>query len=100
RRLAHELARASGARWEVTAVAPSSFRGDLRNLALQQDAGEPCRVEGVRARFTRRVHVMLYGDRLRRLLRDEPWDLVHCWEEPYVLAGGQIARWTPAGTAL
>jgi glycosyltransferase involved in cell wall biosynthesis len=43
---------------------------------------------------------MLYGQSLRRLLRDEPWDLVHCWEEPHILAGFQVARWTPRRTPL
>src|SRR5262249_7659100 len=42
---------------------------------------------------------MMYGRRLKQILR-EPWDLVHCWEEPYVLSGGQIAWWTPQRTAL
>jgi len=36
---------------------------------------------------------MLYGRSLRQLLA-EPWDVVHCWAEPYVLAGSQIARWS------
>jgi glycosyltransferase involved in cell wall biosynthesis len=40
---------------------------------------------------------MFYGRRLRALLR-EPWDLVHCWEEPYVLGGGQVAWLTPRPT--
>jgi glycosyltransferase involved in cell wall biosynthesis len=34
---------------------------------------------------------MLYGRELSSLLA-EPWDLVHCWEEPYVAAAYQIAR--------
>ncbi len=43
---------------------------------------------------------MLYGRRLRQLLRGEPWDLVHCWEEPYLLCGGQVARWTSRDVPL
>ena len=35
---------------------------------------------------------MNYGSTLRRLL-GESWDVVHCWEEPYVLAGHQLSRW-------
>jgi glycosyltransferase involved in cell wall biosynthesis len=38
---------------------------------------------------------MLYGRRLSKLLR-EPWDLVHCWEEPYVAAAAQVLFNTPA----
>jgi glycosyltransferase involved in cell wall biosynthesis len=33
---------------------------------------------------------MVYGRRLHELLR-EHWDLVHCWEEPYVAAAAQVA---------
>ena len=40
--------------------------------------------------FSRRVQMMLYGRRLAELLR-ESWDLVHCWEEPYVAAAAQVA---------
>ena len=42
---------------------------------------------------------MLYGRRLREILR-ERWDLVHCWEEPFILAGGQVSWWTPRQTPL
>lgn len=100
RRLAHEMARVGKGRWEVTAAAPNFLQGDLRPIPLVVNPDEPCRVVGVPARGTRRVHVMLYGRRLRRLLKDEPWDLVHCWEEPYILAGAQVARWTPRQTSL
>jgi glycosyltransferase involved in cell wall biosynthesis len=41
---------------------------------------------------------MAYGRRTRDLIRGGDWDLIHCWEEPYVFAGYQIARWTPAST--
>jgi glycosyltransferase involved in cell wall biosynthesis len=51
---------------------------------------EPCRVVPVAVHFSRRVHTMLYGADLVRLLR-RPWDLVHCWEEPYVAAAAQIS---------
>jgi glycosyltransferase involved in cell wall biosynthesis len=37
--------------------------------------------------------------RLGRILR-ERWDLVHCWEEPYVLAGGQVGALTSRKTPL
>jgi glycosyltransferase involved in cell wall biosynthesis len=36
---------------------------------------------------------------LQRVL-DASWDLVHCWEEPYILAGAQIARRTPRNARL
>jgi glycosyltransferase involved in cell wall biosynthesis len=90
RRLADEIARTGG--WEVTVAAPEFVRGDLRPVHLEKSGSEVCRVEPVRASFTGRPHFMLYGRRLRELLRDR-WDLVHCWQEPYVLSGLQVARW-------
>jgi glycosyltransferase involved in cell wall biosynthesis len=39
------------------------------------------------------VHLMLYGRRLATLLA-QPWDLVHCWEEPYVASAVQVVRLT------
>jgi glycosyltransferase involved in cell wall biosynthesis len=92
RRLAHELARAGGDRWEVTAAAPQFVRGDLRPIALEPLAQEACRLQPVRAYLTRWPHFLSYGSRLRDIVR-ERWDLVHSWEEPYVFAGYQIAKW-------
>jgi glycosyltransferase involved in cell wall biosynthesis len=97
RRLADEMARAGG--WDVTAVAPSRFHGEFRTIDLEPAAGEACRVEAVPAHLTRRVPLMLYGRRLRDILR-QPWDIVHCWEEPFVLAAGQVVRWTPSSSGL
>ncbi|GAC1473633.1 MAG: glycosyltransferase family 4 protein [Isosphaeraceae bacterium] len=100
RRLAHELARVGGAEWEVTTAAPSFLQGDLRPVPLEPDppGSGPWRLEPVPMHLAKRVHVMLYGRRLRTLLR-EPWDVVHAWEEPYILAGGQIAWWAPRNAA-
>lgn len=101
RRLAHEMARAGKESWEVTAVAPKFFHGgnDLRPNSFQLVAGEVCPAMPVPAHLTRWVQLFFYGRELRRLLR-EPWNLVHCWEEPYIHAGGQIAWWTPKQTPL
>ncbi len=101
RRLAHELARAGKDRWEVTAVAPTYFHGlrDLRPVSLEPTEGEPCAVVPVRAYLTNVVHGFFYGRELRRILA-RPWDMVHCWEEPFVLAGCQVAWWLPRPTPL
>jgi phosphatidyl-myo-inositol dimannoside synthase len=101
RRLAHELAKAGGDSWEVTAAAPTYFAGsnDLRPVSLEASDAEPCRLVPLRAHLTSRVHVFFYGWRLRSLLK-EPWDLIHCWEEPYILVGGQVAWWSRPGTPL
>jgi glycosyltransferase involved in cell wall biosynthesis len=89
RRLPYEIARAGD--WDVTAVGPARFRGDFGWHTLEPTAAELCRVVPVPVRFGRRIHLMRYGRELSALLA-EPWDLVHCWEEPYVAAAAQIAR--------
>jgi glycosyltransferase involved in cell wall biosynthesis len=93
RRLPHELARAGGGQWEITVVAPTFVHGDLRPIPLEEFPGEACRLAPVPAYLTHHPHVMIYGRSLRRLLA-ESWDVVHCWVEPYVFAGSQVARWT------
>jgi glycosyltransferase involved in cell wall biosynthesis len=97
RRLPQELARNSD--WDVTAVGPATFPGDFGWHTLEAAGDEPCKVVGVPVRFSRRIHVMRYGGGLRQLL-NEHWDLVHCWEEPYVAAAAQVARRVARGVPL
>ncbi|MFL5383125.1 MAG: glycosyltransferase family 4 protein [Longimicrobiaceae bacterium] len=99
RRLAHALAVAGAGAWEVTAAAPARYPGDLRDVELEPTAGEACRTVAVPVQYARKPHFMLYGRRLCELLR-ERWDVVHCWEEPYVLSAWQVARWTRPEAAL
>jgi glycosyltransferase involved in cell wall biosynthesis len=97
RRLADELA--AHGDWDVTAVAPARLRGDFGWHTLEPRASERCEVIPVPVRCPRSVHLMTYGPALSSLLR-QPWDLVHCWEEPYVLSAAQIARATPPHVPL
>lgn len=97
RRLAQELARNGD--WDVTAVGPARFRGDFGWHTLEPGWHEPCPVVPVPVHFSRSMHLMLYGRELAKLLR-EPWDLVHCWEEPYVAAAAQVALATPRSVPL
>jgi glycosyltransferase involved in cell wall biosynthesis len=97
RRLPHEMARAGD--WDVTAVGPARFRGDFGWHTLEPTPDEPCRIVPVPVRFGRRIHTMLYGRELSALLAQH-WDLVHCWEEPYVAAAAQIARAVAPNVAL
>lgn len=100
RRLASSVAEASNGRYDVTVVAPEFFHGDLRPIPLERRADEthisliPIPVFG-----SKHAQVFVYGTRLKGVLR-RGWDLVHCWEEPYVLSGAQIAHWTAASTPL
>jgi glycosyltransferase involved in cell wall biosynthesis len=99
RRLANEMARVGAGQWEVTAVAPRFFHGDLSPIQLQREPGEASQVEGVRALFSRSAHVFVYGPELREKLT-RGVDLVHSWEEPYVFAGGEVALLTPRRVPL
>jgi glycosyltransferase involved in cell wall biosynthesis len=94
RRLAHEMAIAGRGRWRVTAVAPVAYRGDLRRIPLEPIANEACAVVPLRVRFDRVPHLMWYAGLSDALSAGA--DVIHCWEEPYVLAGAQVARHAPA----
>lgn len=96
RRLAHEMARAGAGAWDVTAVGPARLRGDLREIRFEPIDAEASHPVPVRVRFGGHAHLRVYGSPLRAILR-QPWDVVHCWEEPYVLAAGQVARWMTDG---
>jgi hypothetical protein len=72
RRLADEMARAGSGRWEVTAVAPRFLRGDLWGIPLEGLPGEADRLEPVGVYLSRWPHLMIYGGRLRGLLRGGP----------------------------
>ena len=90
RRLAHEMALAGAGRWAVTAAAPAEYPGDLRTIRLEPFEGEASAVVALGTRVARVPHLMVY--RGLRALLDQPWDVVHCWEEPYVAAAAQVAR--------
>lgn len=94
RRLAHEMAIAGAGRWRVSAIAPSTFRGDLRRIALEPLANEACDVMPLSVVMDRSPHLMFYRG-LREALVASEADVVHCWEEPYVCAGAQVARSAP-----
>ena len=97
RRLPQELAARGD--WDVTVAAPQRFRGDFREYELRAEPGERVALEPLPIHLAKPVHLMLYGRQLRRLLQ-RPWDLVHCWQEPYVAAARQVAKWTHPQTPL
>jgi glycosyltransferase involved in cell wall biosynthesis len=99
RRLPHEMALVGGGKWDVTVAAPTFVHGDLREVSLEQFEGEASRLIPVKLYCSRRPHVMLYGQTLRHLLREE-WDIIHCWEEPYILCGAQVARRSGPGRVV
>lgn len=93
------MQREGGGKWEVTAVAPAFLRGDLHPVFLEKEVGELCRLESVPARLTGQMHCFFYARRLREVMKAS-FDLVHCWEEPYILAGAQVALRTNLKTPL
>ena len=94
RRLAHEMAVQGKGRWEVTAVAPSKLAGDLRDVALEPMPDEASALRALEVKIGAIPHLRFY--RHLRPVLDSAWDVVHIWEEPYVLAGAQIAAAAPA----
>ena len=98
RRLAHEMAIAGRRRWQVTAIAPIAYRGDLRRIALEPIPNEACAIVPLRVRFDRVPHLMWYAGLSDALSTGA--DVVHCWEEPYVLAAAQVARHAPDGSRV
>ena len=82
----------------MTAIAPASFHGDLRRMTCEPIPGEACELRRVPVRLGRSPHFRWFGG-LRRAMAGE-WDVVHCWEEPYVFAGAQVARASAPGAAL
>jgi glycosyltransferase involved in cell wall biosynthesis len=79
---------------EVTVAAPSFFHGDLRPVTCEPEPeGSPLKLVSIPCRWTSRIHVFQYSSQhLRELILREPFDGIHAWEEPYTVAGYQIAR--------
>jgi phosphatidyl-myo-inositol dimannoside synthase len=94
RRLTEEMARIGSPRWQVTTIAPRFFHGDLGPIRTQADPFEASALRILPAYLTRQIQVFFYGRELAAALRDS-WDMIHCWEEPFIVAGGQVAWWTP-----
>ena len=94
RRLAHEMAVAGRGHWQVAVAAPLRLRGDLRQIDLEPIENEACDLHPLPMRAGWSAHLRVYGTGLRGLLNDG-WDVVHCWEEPYVAAAAQVARHIP-----
>ena len=93
RRLADEMARQGDGRWSVTAGAPATYKGDFGSIELERRDDEACDVVALPVHFDRSPHLLMYGG-LPALMK-QSWDVVHCWEEPYVMAAAQIAGAAP-----
>jgi glycosyltransferase involved in cell wall biosynthesis len=94
RRLTEEMERIGGPPWQVTTIAPRFFHGDLSPIRTQANPLEASSLRILPAYLTGRTSVFFYGRELAAALRNS-WNVIHCWEEPFILAGGQVAWWTP-----
>jgi glycosyltransferase involved in cell wall biosynthesis len=99
RRLPHELMRQGKGAWDVTVIAPRFVYGDLRPIHLEDFPEETCHLQPLPAYFTRWPHLLLYHHRVRQCLA-QSWDIVHCWEEPFVLSSLQISLWRRSGKLI
>jgi glycosyltransferase involved in cell wall biosynthesis len=99
RRLAHEMARVGRDTWDVTCVAPRRYRADLGWETFVPQSDEPCRSLAVGAHLTRSPHLFAFGLDLKPVLA-EAWDAIYVWEEPYIVSGWQLARWSPPGAVF
>ncbi len=100
RRLVNEMARLGRDEWEITTVSPDFLHGDLRPLTFTKDEQDICQIEAIPVYFSQRIHFMAYSWRLKEILNTDYWDLVHCWQEPYIFSGAQVAFWKPDRTPL
>ena len=76
---------------DLTVVAPKAYHGDFGLLTLEPDPDAPYRLVPATVALSKRVHVFHYRG-LRRQLKAGAFDILHAWEEPYILAGYQLAR--------
>jgi glycosyltransferase involved in cell wall biosynthesis len=97
RRLAREWALEGH---DVTVAAPDFYHADLRPMHCETGENEPFELVKIPALGTRRVHIFRYGHNLCDILKNGRFDVVHAWEEPFIYAGFQIARWSPVDSAL
>jgi glycosyltransferase involved in cell wall biosynthesis len=99
RRLAEAIQAAGNGDWQVTVAAPRFYQGnprfgDLKPETLEVSPDERIKVIGIPVAFTNYIHFALYSTKLRALMASG-FDAVHCWEEPFIFSGAQIACWAP-----
>lgn len=99
RRLVNEIARISDGKWEVHVISPSKLNNDFRYFEYHPDSADICNISSIPVYFDRPIHMMSYDWRIADILKNN-WDIVHCWEEPYIVSGAQIAYLTPKTAKL
>ena len=87
RNFMQELAR--DPRFDITLVAPKFMDAALRPITVEEEKS-PLKLIALNALFTKYIHIFFYLG-LGHLLKKEKYDIVHIWEEPYILSGLQAA---------
>ena len=80
--------------FNVTVCAPRSFKGDFGDVECEPEpSGSRLKVVPVSTYWTEHIHIFRYSAKeLLALMKKYRFDAIHAWEEPYILAGYQIAR--------
>jgi glycosyltransferase involved in cell wall biosynthesis len=99
RRLVNEIARISDGKWEVHVVTPRKLNNDFRHFEYHPESTDICQASAIPVYCDRPIHVMWYDWKIAEILRND-WDIIHCWEEPYIVCGAQVAYLTPKQAKL
>lgn len=92
RRLPNEIARLTDGKWEVTTVAPTKISADFRRYTIDKQIDELSKVRDIPIFLSKIIHGMYYHPhQLNEIINDSNYNLIHAWEEPYIIAGYQIA---------
>lgn len=80
--------------FDVTVGGPAYFHGDLRPIVFEPEPAESkLKAVALPTRLSKYIHFFWYdGKALKSLVRGQPFDLVHAWEEPYIYSGYQISQ--------
>jgi glycosyltransferase involved in cell wall biosynthesis len=99
RRLVNEIARIGDGKWEVHAITPSRLNNDFRHFEYRSEPTDICKMSALPVYLDKPIHTMFYNWRIADILHGS-WDIIHCWEEPYILSGAQIAYLSPKTAKL
>ena len=77
--------------FDITVIAPETFRGSLRRMRCDTPLNSHDHLVMLPVSFDSRIHFFYYKG-LEKYLLHNRFDLIHLWEEPYLVAGNRIAK--------
>lgn len=80
--------------YEVTVAVPRFFHGSLRPVRAEPEPdGSKLRLREIGVYLSKKIHLFFYHpSQLEKTVSEGGYDLVHIWEEPYIVSGYQTAR--------